>query len=596
MFPAPSVEANVIRFRVFFRTPQASPASLNASTTSRDDAAFVETRCAAYQVFVDHETQAFVWHKHRMHLQVTALHDTVHTQNDALDNVLRTHCLVGETAVGDAIQDEWVVTWLLVRLTKQFEHDDLVVQVTDTDGEFLLIECADVLPDWVSPENSTDRVFVRRGQVHLVPLTTVPDGSGFSYDALRQPMRKGSKTQATSILAPCLKAVCDEGIDTRASSAIQRVVQHKLSEVPEYVRENQHRLRCILPLRAAHVLSRRPELLGGVVEAFYYREPTQASAVCRQMKVFSPIKTTQHMVTFARCQYAQLKQQQFHPPKPFHDLAAVSPSSPDVQAIEFGVKLACGLELLYASDDTDQFDRHYRSILDELLRDFDESKAILEFQNAEKELGPDDDESWLYMHPDSLEDKLQRLTLQSDPLNPSEKAPLDDPAGGAEALQEMATMFNDFVSGISGLDGVEGNAPVQFDMSSFMQILNGGLEKDDDDDDEDWNDEEDDEEPGSDDEEEDDRLMRQAMEEMDAELFDTTVGKTFTGTQVTVDTTKEPDVLTISDTDLDESTEPKPLDLDMNLLSNLLESLASQEGLAGPVSNIMSELTATRMK
>ena len=28
----------------------------------------------------------------------------------------------------------------------------------DADGEFLLIEAADALPDWVTPENATNRV------------------------------------------------------------------------------------------------------------------------------------------------------------------------------------------------------------------------------------------------------------------------------------------------------------------------------------------------------------------------------------------------------------------------------------------------------
>lgn len=33
--------------------------------------------------------------------------------------------------------------------------------VYDADGEFLLIEAADVLPDWVTPENATNRVCSR---------------------------------------------------------------------------------------------------------------------------------------------------------------------------------------------------------------------------------------------------------------------------------------------------------------------------------------------------------------------------------------------------------------------------------------------------
>lgn len=36
--------------------------------------------------------------------------------------------------------------------------------------------------------------------------------------------------------------------------------------------------------------------------------------------------------------------------------------------------------------------------------------------------------------------------------------------------------------------------------------------------------------------------------------------------------------------------ELQPLDIDLNLVSNLLESLSSQEGLAGPASNLLQSL------
>ena len=44
------------------------------------------------------------------------------------------------------------------------------LQLWDNDGQFLLIEAAYALPRWLKPETSTNRVWLRRGSLHVVPL------------------------------------------------------------------------------------------------------------------------------------------------------------------------------------------------------------------------------------------------------------------------------------------------------------------------------------------------------------------------------------------------------------------------------------------
>lgn len=56
----------------------------------------------------------------------------------------------------DAVDDEWLLVWLLVQLSLKVE--DAVVGVSDEDGEFLLIEGADELPRWLTPDNAVNRV------------------------------------------------------------------------------------------------------------------------------------------------------------------------------------------------------------------------------------------------------------------------------------------------------------------------------------------------------------------------------------------------------------------------------------------------------
>ena len=65
--------------------------------------------------------------------------------------------IFGTTCFRDNIEDEWLIVHLLFAVSKQC-GDDLVISVTDSDGQFLLIEAAHHLPKWLKPETSTNRV------------------------------------------------------------------------------------------------------------------------------------------------------------------------------------------------------------------------------------------------------------------------------------------------------------------------------------------------------------------------------------------------------------------------------------------------------
>lgn len=65
----------------------------------------------------------------------------------------------GITFYGENIQDEWFIVELLFHLTKQFKG--LIGRVVDSDGEFMLIEAADHLPQWANPDTCMQRVSVR---------------------------------------------------------------------------------------------------------------------------------------------------------------------------------------------------------------------------------------------------------------------------------------------------------------------------------------------------------------------------------------------------------------------------------------------------
>nr|CAH8875494.1 unnamed protein product [Trichobilharzia regenti] len=74
--------------------------------------------------------------------------------------------LFGFVDCGECIEDEWFIVWILLELSK-FDPR-IIIQVSDEDGEFLLIECANHLPKWLNPENAENRVWLYQGKLNIL--------------------------------------------------------------------------------------------------------------------------------------------------------------------------------------------------------------------------------------------------------------------------------------------------------------------------------------------------------------------------------------------------------------------------------------------
>ena len=123
------------------------------------DRVSVLTLATVLKNYADSLLPGFLWHKDPFELKVVS-----GASGWALEGIVR---------VGDCVDDEWCVVWLLREVSKKW---DVVVRsvppfrlsrfpclnssasVSDSDGEFLLIEAADVLPPWVTPSNVENRV------------------------------------------------------------------------------------------------------------------------------------------------------------------------------------------------------------------------------------------------------------------------------------------------------------------------------------------------------------------------------------------------------------------------------------------------------
>ncbi|MEQ2201179.1 hypothetical protein XENOCAPTIV_008731 [Xenoophorus captivus] len=87
----------------------------------------------------------------------------------------------------------------------------------------------------------------------------------------------------------------------------------------------------------ASVLAQRPDLVAPAVSAFYLRDPVDLQA-CHDFKIFPPDTRVLTLVTFTRCLYAQLQQQQFTPDRRC-GFNLPPPSHPLYKAHDLGMKL-----------------------------------------------------------------------------------------------------------------------------------------------------------------------------------------------------------------------------------------------------------------
>ena len=265
-------------------------------------------------------TRNVIWHRDPFQL-------FLHTRSDISTDLDQPAAwLEGTTCFADNIDDEWLVVALLFELTKRF--DGLVATAVDGDGEFLLIEAANELPAWLDPDTSENRVYIHKGQLHIIPL---PD-SPATLDVF--PTGRPLLTRALSLVVSSVR--------TEAANSVQDVIAKRVGSVADYV-ANNHRVRCYVPEKIARVLSTAPHLISPAITAFYERDPIDMKH-CLRMAVFPPDSRVMAEVTMTRCLYAQLLQQRFHGSKVFGFMP--QPSSADYKAHDLGTKIACGFEIL----------------------------------------------------------------------------------------------------------------------------------------------------------------------------------------------------------------------------------------------------------
>lgn len=514
--------------------------------------------------------------------------------------------LHGSTDYGDCVEDEWLIVYLLRELTKSFGN--LWVRVADSDGEFLLVEAANVLPKWLSPEIDANRVWIHGGKLYLVPLGDGEKRSLSLQDAVKV---LGSSPQ-TLVHSPFVE-----------SEAFYR-----LEKYPRQISEHLHHSKVTVPRKLAYVLHDRPKAVAPATEAFYLRDAFSLKPLLSEKAalIFPPVDLVTVSVRFTKVLFAQLKSQRFEPPPAWTTLIQnaereAAEGNDEAQKklaqLEMGMKLTSGFEMLArkAAKSDNRLVREIAIVLEDLEEDGDSAMPTDDDIKAWKDVDREDDESWMDINYDDFERELEGKAR-------SKGAGFGDAAAQAD-LKKIVSRFEAFLNDEeAGIEGAELDE----------------MDEDDDDDDEEELDSDDDSEMDKEvsfDEAQFARMMREMMgfpSEPDAD----NVGmqdKSPKGKDVATnmdDDAQIQELMKQFESELSEhgalDLDPKPeksatikgkaketagisgspadaemgrdadesdsgdeeINIDYNLAKNLLESFKGQAGLAGPAGNILS--------
>ncbi|KAL7923172.1 SGT1 domain-containing protein [Trichoderma austrokoningii] len=532
--------------------------------------------------------------------------------------------LHGTTDYGDAIEDEWLIVYMLCELSKA--HSDLWVRVGDSDGEFLLVEAANVLPSWLSPEIDHYRVWIHLGKIFLIPLNSKTKDQP---SVRSQEEEQLSLSQAVTFLRSNADALVHlPAIDSEAF--------HRLKKYPQQISNSIHHSLVTIPRAVAYIVRALPKSIAPVVERFYLRDANSLKPILSSSAPleFPPEDFVTVSVRFSKTLYAQLKSQRFETPprweSVFRTTRNENPSSNEeqkrIERLETGMKLTCGLEMLAkdAENNKSRVVREMAIVLEDLQED---GSSVLPSDDDIKlwdHAGRDDDDSWLDINYEDFERELEGKQAQASSKGASGFGEAQTQENLRKIVSRFEAFLNDDSAGLDGAeldrmdfdnddeeeyDGDDQDEEVNFDEEAFSRMMREmmgfttaatGKEK---------------EAQGSkaraaeedsgsedDSEAEEDGEIQDLASRMEAELREygtlqldpPTTGRAIKSKESSEKgkgKEKEQPLQERSghsdDDDDDDDDDEEEVDIDYNLAKNLLESFKSQGGMAGPAGNLM---------
>ncbi|XP_047027213.1 protein ecdysoneless homolog [Helicoverpa zea] len=231
----------------------------------------LEERCLELNNFIKSKSKDYIWHRDEFQVYVPI----VNIDTD------QPRYLCSTTCFGDNLEDEWFIVHIILELSKQYK--DLIIQVKDNDGDFLLIEAANLLQSWANPESTENRVFISNHRIHIIPPQVVP-----LEDKLE--------------LQKALRIINETPHLTQASNEIQEAILNRIGNYPEKFLEHIHRAAVTLPSNLATLLTLKPSLIAPIVDAYCNHDVIDAKC-CKNIN-FDDCITIE--VKFTKFLYASL--------------------------------------------------------------------------------------------------------------------------------------------------------------------------------------------------------------------------------------------------------------------------------------------------
>ncbi|KAJ5808503.1 hypothetical protein N7474_009772 [Penicillium riverlandense] len=564
--PKPELPDDSVEYSIY-HLPSPAPTVIDEAAETRSRLLEVQRTAAE---LTKELLKDYIWQREGFHLEIT--------KDDGITS------LQGRTNYGDSIEDEWVVVYILRELTKR--HKDIWVKVVDTDGQFLLIEAAGMLPEWLEPEVADNRVWIHQGELKIIKP---------KQDSKRKITEKLSLTEARKIIQT------EPGRFLR-SNMIQEEAFYRLRNYPQQIAENLHSAIVTIPRRVAFLLHQKPAYISPAVEAFYLRDPIALRPLRAKASdlTFEPNDLITASVRFTRVGYAQLKSQDFPVPSTWQGKLPPAEDAKVYERAETGMKLACGFEmLLYDPKNQDIAAVREMKLLLEDLETGDEKMPtdddIATWEQRE------DDEKWMDINFEDLDRELKGRG--KDQGDTSTGGNFGD-ATAQENLQRIVARFEEFLNdnsaGFEGADFID-----DFASDSDVDVEDDEeLSDDEEDKDASFNEEEFSrmmkemmgmpsapdsirrrvEELDSDKEEDDTEQINELSRQMETELRGTGVLNLNRPQQKLSESSSKGKAAESSNQEEGDEDE----DVNINLARNLLEALQGEGGAAGPAANMLS--------
>ncbi len=339
------------------------------------------------------------------------------------------------------MEDEWLIVYILRELSKSFAQ--IWVTIVDTDGQFLLIEAANALPNWLNPEIADFRVWLNSGRLFVIPINRPENGTA----------QKGSRPGVLT-LDDALKFLQENQAGLLHLPTVETEAFYRLQKYPKQISDSLHHARIFIPRKLAYILHHDPSYISPATEAFYLRDPIALRPLqaCDPKGLnFAPNDCVNVSIKFTKIGYAQLKSQSFEPPPVWKDFQAANRESESQEMMNTGMKVACGFEMLIF--DPQNQDKKVVREIQLLLEDLEIGEDHLPSDGEiSKWQMKEDDESWLDINFNDFE---KELAGKADADSKDDKAGFGD-RDAQEHLRKMVARFQDFLDDdAAGTEGAE---------------------------------------------------------------------------------------------------------------------------------------------